>query len=117
MGRACYAKGTSLHWLNAQASRKENNVKICQHDAWMKAISLGYGGASTKCADARNMRMRINHFHPSVIDFSSGGKTRLKVGAAPTVCLTKFSMEKREFQREQEFVKDCRCKRGLTRRA
>ena len=76
---------------------KKNNIKRCQHDAWTKAISLGYG-EFTKYSDTRNMRICINHFHPSVIDLSSDGKPRLKVGAAPTMNLTKFSMENENFK-------------------
>ena len=96
-----------------ELQEKKNNVKRCQHDAWMKAISLGYGGASTEHDDARNMRICINHFHPSVIDFSSDGKTRLKVGAAPTMNLTKFSMENENFKENKNLSRIVGAKEDL----
>ena len=64
----------------------------------MKAISSGYSGAFTKYSDTRNMRICINYFHPSVINLSSDGKPRLKVRAASTMNLTKFSMENKNFK-------------------
>ena len=64
----------------------------------MKAIGLGYGDAFTKYSDTRNIRICINHFHPSMIVLNSNGKPSLKVGAAPTINLTKFSMENENFK-------------------
>ena len=77
---------------------KKNNMKKCEHDVWIKAISLGYGGACARCSDAHNMRTCIHHFHPSTIVLSSDGKPTLKVGATPTMNLTKFSMENENFK-------------------
>ena len=70
-----------------------NNVKKCQHEAWMSAINRGYeNGNYLGCADIRNIRICIHHFHSSVINVTSNECT-LKIGAAPTMCLTQFSLE------------------------
>ena len=92
---------------------KKNNIKRCQHDAWMKAISLGYGGACTRYSDAQNMRICIHHFHPSVIVLSSDGKPSLKVGAAPTMNLTKFSMENNNFKENKNLSRIVGTKENL----
>ena len=72
---------------------KKSNVKNCQHEAWMNAITKGYTTGSPDCSDSKNMRTCTCHFHPSVVFQNSDGKHELKTGASPTMCLTKFSME------------------------
>ena len=70
-----------------------NNVKKCQYEAWITDINRGYeNGNYLGCADIKNIRICIHHFHPSVINVSSNEYT-LKIGAAPTMCLTQFSLE------------------------
>ena len=79
---------------------KKNNVKICQHQAWMHAITKGYTNGRPECSHKNNMRICICHFHPSVIFKNSDGKYQLRTGASPTMCLTKFSMENDNFKED-----------------
>ena len=79
----------------------------------MKAISSGYGGTCARYSDAHNMRTCIHHFHPSVIVLSSDGKPSLKVGAAPTVNLTKFSMENANFKENKNLSRVVGAKEDL----
>ena len=51
-------------------------------------------------ADIRNIRVCIYHFYPSVINANSNEYT-LKIGAAPVMCLTKFSLENDIYKEEK----------------
>ena len=88
-----YRKDKHRNWYN--------NVKKCQCEAWITAINRGYeNGNYLGCADVYNIRICIHHFHPSVINFSSN-ECALKIGAAPTMCLTQFSLENDIFKEEK----------------
>ena len=73
---------------------KISDIKQCQHDTWMLAVNRGYPEPLFKDADNCNVRIYINHFHPSIIVIDENGKHRLKTGAAPTVYLSTFYHEK-----------------------
>ena len=85
---------------------KLKNIKNCQHDAWISAVSRGYEGGCSEYSDTNPNRLCIHHFHPSAIEYDKNGKCRLKTGAAPTLNMTKFSMENENFK-EEKYFNDC----------
>ena len=70
-----------------------NNIKRCQHEAWIHVINKGCKEGECQLLDTYNTRICLHHFYPSVINEEENGKYVLKTGAAPTMYLTKFSME------------------------
>ena len=96
------AKRTSNSYRgkDSQYKNSKNNVKNCQHHAWMNAIAKGCKDGVPKCEDEKNMRICICHFHPSVACQNSSGKCMLKNGASPTMCMTKFSKENGKYTEE-----------------
>ena len=78
---------------DSEYKNKKNNIKLCQHKAWMDDIIRGYENGRKEHSHARNVRLCIHHFHPSVIYRKYDGKHELKIGASPAVCLTKFSFD------------------------
>ena len=85
----------TLHRGKDSVHRNANiNVKICQNQAWMLAISRGHAEGCFKKIELHNTRIIIRHFHPSVIECDSNGKLNLKTGAAPTTCLKKIKWKR-----------------------
>ena len=74
-----------------------NNIKTKQHEAWMSIINSGYPSNTKSANDIRNTRICIKHFHPSVLCLDANSKHKLKLGASPTLLLTKFSVENENF--------------------
>ena len=66
----------------------------------MDAIKRGYEIGHQYFSDARNVRARVCHFHPSVVLCNSEGKYELKIGASTAINLTKFSIENDNFEEE-----------------
>ena len=86
-------KGKKRRGKDGEYSNKLSNIKKCQHAAWMFVINRGLGNNFIDCANDKNVRICILHFHPSVHTCDDNGKHTLKIGSAPTMCLSKFSME------------------------
>ena len=85
---------TVLHGGASKVHREKiSAIKHSQHDAWVLAVNRGCPDQHCKEADDGNARACIDHFHPSVITMDENGKHRLKTGAAPTLCLTPFSIQ------------------------
>ena len=80
---------------------KKMNIKNCQHKAWIDAIDRGYENGHPDCSDARNVRARACHFHPSMLLRDSEVKHELKIGASPAMHLTKFSIENDDFKEKK----------------
>ena len=103
---------------DSQYKISKNNVKNCQHHAWMNAIAKGCKDGIPKCEDEKNMRICICHFHPSVVHQNSSGKCMLKNGALPTMRMTKFSKENGKCAEESSLpriagkVEDLQCMRN-----
>ena len=86
-------KGKKRRGKDGEHSNKLSNIKKCQHAAWMFVVNRGYGNNFIDCANDKNVRICIHHFHPSAHTCDDNGKHTLRIGAAPTMHLSKFSME------------------------
>ena len=80
-----------------------NRIVNAQNDAWMKAINLGYQDGYILPSNNYNIRLCVWHFHPSTLQWDEKSHCTLKLGASPTVYLTKFAMENDEFKEEKRF--------------
>ena len=74
-----------------------NRIRTKQHEAWMNVINSGYANNIKTIKDMRNVRICIKHFRPSVLCLDTNNKHKLKLGASPTLLLTKFSLENEKF--------------------
>ena len=72
---------------------KKNSMQLCQNEAWVCAINHGCANGSAGCSDNTRHRTCLNHFHPSVIMCDSNDQHRLKIGAAPAMCLSQYIVE------------------------
>ena len=64
-------------------------------------MNRGYETGNPRHTDAKNSRVYIHDFRPSVINCDSNDKHTLELGAAPTMHLTKFSFENDNFNEEK----------------
>ena len=67
----------------------------------MLAINQGYEGNAPEPPENSDCRICIYHFHSSVINCDDNGIYSLKNGAAPTLNLSKFSMENESYKEEK----------------
>ena len=81
-------------------TKRKNNIKKCQNESWIAAISRGNTDGVCEHYDCPNIRTFIHHFHPSVIQCDDNGEYILKVGASPTLYLKKFAMDNERFKEE-----------------
>ena len=80
--------------------QKKNIIKKCQNKAWTSATNRGYENSCVRYSDNHNVRTCIRRFHSIVIRCDSNDDYELKIGAAPTMCLTKFSIEHESYKEE-----------------
>jgi len=78
-----------------------SNIKRNQHKAWVSAINKSHPEGNFTCSDTYNTRLCLHHFHPSVIYVENSDKYTLKIGAAPTMYLTKLSFQNDNFKEEK----------------
>ena len=94
-------KGKKRRGKDGEYHNRLMNIKRCQHEAWMLAVNRGYGNNVTHCANDKNVRICIHHFHPSVYTCNDNGKYTLKIGAAPTMYLNKFGMDNDAYKEDK----------------
>ena len=93
---------TVVHWGASKEHREKSSaMKRCQHYAWMLAVNRGHPDHFFREADDGNVRICIHYFHPSITTIDENGKHRLKTGAAPTICLSLFSVQNENTKKNQ----------------
>ena len=76
---------------------KKNEISNKQRVAWLKACNRCLKSESLIPDTSENLRACIRHFHPSVLTKCDNNKYSLKLGAAPTMYLTKSSFTNEKF--------------------
>ena len=84
-------KADTQRGSKAMFRRKKNKISQKQRIAWLKICH------HDKQSDSNNLRMCLKHFHSSILTKSDSNKYSLKMGAIPTIHLTKTSHVNEEF--------------------
>lgn len=72
---------------------KINAIKNEQHHAWLNAIERGYANKCIPVHVNKNIRICAKYFHTSTIIHKNNDEYKLKIGASPTLYLTKFTTD------------------------
>ena len=83
----------------ARAAKLKAAINNKQRAAWIKNINKGYSNQTfyPKDDSKQSIRICMHHFHPNTLGVSEKGKIVLKIGACPTMNLTKLSMTSETF--------------------
>jgi len=83
-----------------------NRIRTEQRKAWINVIQSTYkNNKEINDIDNNNIRICVKHFHSSVLNIDSNGKHTLKIGACPTLFLTKFSQSNEKFNENKNLCR------------
>ena len=94
-------KGQKRRGKDGACKNRLNSIEKCQNEAWMLAVNRGCGKNVMQWPNDKRIRICMHHFHPSVHTCDDNGKHTLKIGANPTMHVSRFSMENEACKEDQ----------------